>query len=76
MVDAHLEALGLKEAGVSRHSLRHSFATWSLAGGAKLESIQDDTLGHSSVETTQVYAKIVDKMTENPTLYLEKMLTG
>jgi len=75
MVDAHLEALGLKEAGVSCHSLRHSFATWSLAGGAKLESIQD-TLGHSSVETTQVYAKIVDKMTENPTLYLEKMLTG
>jgi len=75
MVDAHLEALGLKEDGVSCHSLRHSFATWSLAGGAKLESIQD-TLGHSSVETTQVYAKIVDKMTENPTLYLEKMLTG
>ena len=75
MVDVHLEALGLKEDGVSCHSLRHSFATWSLAGGAKLESIQD-TLGHSSVETTQVYAKIVDKMTENPTLYLEKMLTG
>ena len=70
-----LEALGLKEAGASCHSLCHSFAIWSLAGGAKLESIQD-TLGHSSVETTQVYAKIVDKMTENPTLYLEKMLTG
>jgi len=75
IVDAYLEALGLKEDGVSCHSLRHSFATWSLAGGAKLESIQD-TLGHSSVETTQVYAKIVNKMTENPTLYLEKMLTG
>lgn len=75
MVDGYLEALGLKEAGVSCHALRHSFATWSLAGGAKLESIQD-TLGHSSVETTQVYAKIVDKMTENPTLYLEKILTG
>ena len=75
MVDGHLEALGLKEDGVSCHSLRHSFATWSLAGGAKLESIQD-TLGHSSVETTQVYAKIVDRLRENPTLYLEKLLSG
>jgi len=75
MVDAHLEALGLKEDGLSCHSLRHSFATWSLAGGAKLEAIQD-ALGHSSVETTQVYAKIVDKMTENPTTFLEKLLSG
>ena len=31
---------------------------------------------HSSVETTQVYAKIVDKLTENPARYLEAMLTG
>jgi len=75
MVDAYLSALGLKEGGVSCHSLRHSFATWSLAGGAKLEAIQD-ALGHSSVETTQVYAKIVDKMQENPTVFLEKLLTG
>jgi site-specific recombinase XerD len=75
MVDGYLEAQGLKEPGISCHSLRHSFATWSLAGGAKLESIQD-TLGHASVETTQVYAKIVDKMRENPTLYLEKLLSG
>jgi len=75
MVDGHLEALGLKDDAVSCHSLRHSFATWSLAGGAKLESIQD-TLGHSSPETTRVYARIVDKMRENPTLYLEKLLSG
>ena len=73
MVDARLERLGLKEDGVSCHSLRHSFATWSLAGGAKLESIQD-TLGHASPDTTQVYAKIVDKMTENPARYLEVVL--
>jgi len=29
---------------------------------------------HSSVETTQVYAKIVGRMKENTTLHLEKML--
>jgi len=75
MVDGYLEALGLKEAGVSCHSLRHSFATWSLAGGAKLLSIQD-ALGHSSIETTQVYVRIVDRLRENPTLYLEKLLSG
>jgi len=75
MVDGYLETSGLKEEGISCHSLRHSFATWSLAGGAKLESIQD-ALGHASVETTQVYAKIVDRIRENPTLYLEKLLTG
>jgi site-specific recombinase XerD len=75
LIDGYLEGLGLKKPGISCHSLRHSFATWSLAGGAKLESIQD-TLGHASVETTQVYAKIVDRMRENPTLYLEKLLSG
>jgi len=75
MVDGHLGALGLKEDGISCHSLRHSFATWSLAGGAKLESIQD-ALGHDSIETTQIYAKVVDRMRENPTLYLERLITA
>jgi len=73
LVDGYLADLGLKAEGVSCHSLRHSFATWSLAGGAKLLSISQ-ALGHSSVETTQVYAKIVDRVQENPALYLGRML--
>jgi len=72
-VDGYLTAMGLKAEGVSCHSLRHSFATWSLAGGAKLLSISQ-ALGHSSIETTQVYAKIVDRVQENPALYLGRML--
>jgi len=72
-VDGYLTAVGLKAEGVSCHSLRHSFATWSLAGGAKLLSISQ-ALGHSSIETTQVYAKIVDRVQENPALYLGRML--
>ena len=75
LVDGYLETLGLKEPGISCHSLRHSFGTWARAGGAKLESIQD-ALGHASIDTTRVYSQIVDKMRENPTIYLEKLLSG
>jgi hypothetical protein len=32
------------------------------------------TLGHSSVETTQVHAKVVDRIQENPTKYLEELM--
>ena len=64
LVKKYAELVGITEK-VTPHTLRHSFATSLLRRGADIRSVQA-LLGHSSIQTTQIYTHVDDK-------YLQKV---
>jgi len=56
IVKGYVREAGLK-VHVTPHTLRHSFATHMLRGGADLRNVQE-LLGHANIATTQVYTQV------------------
>ena len=56
IIKQYVNAVGI-EGDVTPHTLRHSFATHMLHGGAKLRDVQK-LLGHANISTTQIYTQV------------------
>lgn len=75
IVDGYLTAAGVKVPGRSAHALRFTYAILAVMGGAKREAL-GDSMGHSSLQTTDIYTRAVAQYQNNPGDIVSKMLNG
>ncbi len=68
---ARLKASIVKQ--VSCHTLRHSFATHLLQGGADIRTVQEQ-LGHTDVKTTEIYTHVLNRGAKGVTSPLSSLL--
>lgn len=68
IIKSAAQSAGIKKS-ISPHTMRHSFATHLVEGGADLKAIQD-MLGHESITTTEIYTHLdTDYLKETIMLY-------
>ena len=59
ILKAYVKKAGIKS-NVTPHTLRHSYATHLLRGGASIRAVQE-LLGHANVSTTQIYTQLANQ---------------
>jgi integrase/recombinase XerC/integrase/recombinase XerD len=70
IVKAGLRRINIESDKLTAHSLRHSFATLTLRAGAPLIQVRD-ALRHSSVQTTEIYARNIERLEQGAERFID-----